>query len=639
VGGQTLCEKIATLHRRRGPERPLRAGDVVSLRPRHLLTHDNTAAVIDRFGLTGARTVRYPWQSLITLDHDVQNTDPEQFAVWRRIEEFARRQRLEFRPCGSGVGHQIMVEEGFAVPGALCVAADSHANIYGALGALGTPVVRSDAMAIWATGEFWWEVPRSVRVRLEGRLPGGVTGKDLILALCARYRDGEVHGAVVEFDGSGVETLPMDDRFTVANMTTEWGAIGGIFPVDATTIEYLEWVRRELVKRGQRRFTKAQLGVWATAPLAADRDAAYAATITVDLATVSPTLTGPASPATVAPEQTTVSVDKAFLVGCANARTGDLAAAARVVRGRKVHSRVKFYVAAASRRVQDEAVRSGVWQTLLDAGARTLPPGCAMCIGLGEGILEAGEVAVSATNRNYPGRMGHVDAHAWLASPGVVAEAAITGEIRPGPSRMEATFEAGEAIPAIEADTRLVAGFPHRIEGAAVFVPADDLDTDQIYPSTAVYRELGTEDMAALVFRNHDPGFGRVAAGARILVGGLRFGCGSSREQAATALAHVGFELVITGSTARSFRRNAANHGLLCVESPDFVQHLQRGRESARTVALVDPVVVDFTTATLHYQNRDFVLVRPPALIQEFHVDGGVLGRMRRRFGNQGGRR
>lgn len=639
MGVQTLCEKIATLHRRRGPERPLRAGDVVSLRPRHLLTHDNTAAVIDRFGLTGARTVRYPWQALITLDHDVQNTDPDQLAVWRRIEEFARRQRLEFRPCGSGVGHQIMVEEGFVVPGSLCVAADSHANMYGALGALGTPVVRSDAMAIWATGEFWWEVPRSVRVRLEGRLAEGVTGKDLILALGSMYRDGEVHGAVVEFEGPGAEALSMDDRFTISNMTTEWGAIGGVFPVDATTIEYLEWVRRELVKRGQRRFTKAQIGAWATAPLVADPEAVYAATITVDLATVTPTLTGPASPAAVAPAETTVAVDKAFLVGCANARLGDLAAAARVVRGQKVHPRVKFYVAAASRRIQDDAVRSGVWQTLLDAGARTLPPGCAMCIGLGEGILEAGEVAVSATNRNYPGRMGHVDAQAWLASPRTVAEAAITGEIRPGPSRIDATFSPGEAMPSIDADTGLVSGFPHRIEGAAVFVSADDLDTDQIYPSTAVYRELGTEDMAALVFRNHDPGFGPVAAGARILVGGFRFGCGSSREQAATALAHVGFELVITGSTARSFRRNAANHGLLCVESPDFVKHLQGNQPGARILALVDPVAVDFTTATLRYQDREFTLVRPPALIQEFHVDGGVLGRMRRRFGNEGGRR
>jgi homoaconitate hydratase len=608
----------------------------VALRPRHLLTHDNSAAVIERFGQTGAPAVRYPWQVLITLDHDVQNTDPDQFAVWQRIREFAERHRLDFRPCGSGVGHQIMVEEGFAVPGSLCVAADSHANIYGALGALGTPVVRSDAVAVWATGEFWWEVPRSVRVRLEGKLADGVSGKDLILALIAKFHGGEVHASVVEFEGPGVASLDMDARFTISNMTTEWGSIGGMFPVDATTIEYLEWVRRELAKRGQKRFTRAQLGAWATAPLEADADAEYAATITVDLATIRPTVTGPHSPSGTAGSERTIPIDKAFLVGCANARLTDLAAAARVLDGHKVHPRVRLYVAAASRRVQDEAVRSGVWDTLVAAGARTLPPGCAMCIGLGEGVLEPGEVAVSATNRNYPGRMGDVRAEGWLASPAVVAESAVRGELRVGPPEIEATIESGASGAARVTNRHLVAGFPEAVEGRAVFVPADDLDTDQIYPSTAVYREIDPAKMGSLLLRHHDPDFASRLSGATILVGGFRFGCGSSREQAATSISHAGIRLVITGSMARSFRRNAANWGLLCVESPEFVAYLQDALTGSRTFALDAPVAVDFREATIRHAGLEFAFDRPPALLQELHVDGGVLGRMQRRFANGG---
>jgi homoaconitate hydratase len=259
MSGQTLTGKIATRHCVRGPSRPLRAGDLVVLRPRHVMSHDNSAAIMDRFSRMGAASIRYPWQPVIAIDHDVQNTEPERLATWSRIESFARWQGVEFWPCGSGIGHQIMVAEGYVVPGSLCVAADSHANMYGALGSLGTAIVRSDAAAVWATGEFWWEVPDVVQVSLSGKLPAGVTGKDLILSLCGRYRNGEVHDVVVEFAGPGVASLDMDDRFTMANMTTEWGARAGIFPVDGCTTAYLEQVRRELIKRGRRRFTSGQL--------------------------------------------------------------------------------------------------------------------------------------------------------------------------------------------------------------------------------------------------------------------------------------------------------------------------------------------------------------------------------------------
>jgi homoaconitate hydratase len=169
---------------------------------------------------------------VFAIDHDVQNTSEANLGKYRSIEEFAHRQKVDFYPPGTGIGHQIMISHGYVVPGSLVVASDSHSNMYGALGALGTPVVRTDAASIWATGEFWWQIPRTVKVQLKGHLRPGVTGKDIIISLCGTYNGGEVLNAVVEFGGPGVANLDMETRLTISNMTTEWGALAGWFPVD-----------------------------------------------------------------------------------------------------------------------------------------------------------------------------------------------------------------------------------------------------------------------------------------------------------------------------------------------------------------------------------------------------------------------
>ena len=184
---QTVVEKIAQRHMTEGPDRPLRTGDVISLRPRHVMTHDNTAAVMTKFRAMGLSTIKDPGQPVFTLDHDIQNTSETNLAKYAEIEAFAREQGVDFHPAGTGIGHQVMVSMGYVVPESLVVASDSHSNMYGALGALGTPVVRTDAAGIWATGEFWWQIPRTVEVVLDGELPEGSTGKDLIITLCGLY--------------------------------------------------------------------------------------------------------------------------------------------------------------------------------------------------------------------------------------------------------------------------------------------------------------------------------------------------------------------------------------------------------------------------------------------------------------------
>src|SRR6201987_5130671 len=252
---QTIVEKIAQTHMAEGPARPLRAGHFLAIRPDHVMTHDNTAAVMKKFKAIGAARVHDAAQPGFTADHDIQNQEKSNLAKYRSMEAFAREQGIDFYPPGSGIGHQLMVEQGYVLPGSFIVASDSHSNMYGALGALGTPVVRTDAAAIWATGEFWWQVPRTVQVVLEGKLAPGVSGKDVIITLCGLYNHDEVLNAALEFAGPGVASLSMDARFSISNMSTEWGPIVGWFPVDEVTIEYLRGIHHQLAEQGVERFT------------------------------------------------------------------------------------------------------------------------------------------------------------------------------------------------------------------------------------------------------------------------------------------------------------------------------------------------------------------------------------------------
>ena len=290
---QTVVEKIAQAHLAAGPSRPLRTGDFVSIRPFHVLTHDNTSAVMSKFKAIGATTIHDPKQLVFALDHDVQNHDEANQRKYCSIESFAATHGVDFYPAGAGIGHQIMIERGYVTPGSFVVASDSHSNMYGALGAVGTPIVRTDAAAVWATGEFWWQIPRTIQVVLEGNLPEGVSGKDVIITLCGLYNHDEALNAALEFSGPGVASLSMDARFSIANMSTEWGPIVCWFPVDGVTIRYLENAHRKLQEQGVERFTEEDIERWRKAPPQPDPDAVYSARITLDLSQVTPHVSGP----------------------------------------------------------------------------------------------------------------------------------------------------------------------------------------------------------------------------------------------------------------------------------------------------------------------------------------------------------
>ncbi|MFZ0418781.1 MAG: homoaconitase [Candidatus Sulfotelmatobacter sp.] len=645
---QTIVEKIAQAHMGEGPKRPLRAGDFLSIRPHHVMTHDNTSAVMSKFKAIGARKICDPRQLVFALDHDIQNKDDATLKKYRSIEAFAKESGVDFYPAGAGIGHQIMVERGYVVPGSFVVASDSHSNMYGALGAIGTPIVRTDGAAVWATGEFWWQIPRSIQVVLEGKLRRGASGKDVIITLCGLFNHDEALNAAVEFAGPGVAALSMDARFSISNMSTEWGPLVGWFPVDGITIAYLRGVHRRLKEKGVERFTQQDLDNWAANPPRPDADAGYAACITLDLGEITPHVSGPDTvqvmQSLAVVEKKKVPIQKAYLLSCANSRVEDLEAAAWVMCGKRVAPGVKFYLGAASQWVQQEAERLGIWQTLLDAGANPLPPGCGPCIGLGVGLLEKGEVGISATNRNFKGRMGSRDAQCYLASPEVVAASAVAGYIAGPytfaditPARRLTEFPANGQSSSEKVE--ILPGFPERVNGRLVFLPQDNVNTDAIYGKDYTYRDdMTPQMMAGVVMENYDPEFAARTRGGDVIVSGFNFGTGSSREQAVTCLKAKGIPLVIAASFSQTYLRNAYNNGFLCLENSEFVHRLREQfatklAAKEKTIIPSEDVNIDFTSGTITWLGEKFVFPPLGSVPQALVIAGGAENLIAKRLG------
>jgi homoaconitate hydratase len=644
MAGLTLVEKLATRHAVGLPAgRPARTGDFITIRPKHVMTHDNTGAVIPKFKQVGATTIHDPRQPVFAIDHDIQNVTSENLAKYAKIAAFAKQHGIDFYPEGTGIAHQIMVEQGYVVPGSMVVGSDSHSNLYGALCCLGTPVVRTDAASLWATGVTWWQVPPVARLTLTGKLRPGVTGKDVIVTLCGLFNKDEVLNHAVEFTGPGVAGLSIEQRMTIANMSTEWGALVGLFPFDEVTRAYLD-SRADYFAKGRRPGTRRpdSLGIYTRADVdrwwaersewAADADAAYAAELELDLDTVIPHVCGPndvktmASLAEVEPKH--IKINKAWLMSCVNARSEDLAEAAAIVRGKRIAPGVEFYLAAASAEVQANAEQQGHWRALVDAGATPLPAGCGTCIGLGRGTIKAGEVGISATNRNFEGRMGDRNGLVYLGSPAVVAASALAGylcsptkfdEVKPHGSFRKTTQPA-----AAGGSGGVIAGFPAVVTGRLWFLDRDNLNTDGIYAGKHTYNDAMTpEQMAAVIFENYDPDFRALARPGDVIVSGYNFGTGSSREQAATALKYFGIPCVIAGSFSETYKRNAFNNGFVVFECPELVERLRAKPRTGKSI-LVGEVTIDHGRGSLGFDGKTFSFPALSPSAQELVVAGGA---------------
>lgn len=627
----------------------VQAGDYISIKPAHVMTHDNTGAVIPKFKSIGAKKLAFPRQVVHTLDHNVQDKSEKNLEKYKKIEEFSKSMGADFYPAGRGIGHQIMIEEGYAWPGSMAVASDSHSNMYGGIGCLGTPIVRTDAAAIWATGRTWWQVPPIAKVELTGKLKPGVDGKDIIIALCGLFNKDEMLNHAIEFTGEGIKNLSIDRRLTIANMTTEWGALTGIFPIDEVTIKWLKARAEFVAKRGLSGVNSDVTGngkhprmnseniakLEKEMPnLVSDKDAFYAKEITIDLSSIEPHVSGPNTVKVMTSisdmKKKEVKIQKAYLLSCVNSRVDDLAEAASVIKGRKVADGVKFYVAAASAEVQKESEKRGDWQALLDAGAIPLPPSCGPCIGLGTGLLEDGEVGISATNRNFKGRMGSPNAQAYLASPAVVAASAVAGKIdfnwNTPPMKLEGNIKINTAAKAATGSVKIIDGFPAVTEGEILFCHQDNMNTDGIYPGKYTYNDdMKPEDQAKVVMENYDPEFVNIAKKGDILAGGFNFGTGSSREQAATALKYKGIQLVVAGTFNETYKRNALNNGYLLLEAPEFIKDLKAKYGNAQLTAKTGIIAkIDFKNSLIKADGKEYKIGPVGVAAQELIVTGGL---------------
>ena len=412
--GKTFAEKVLAAKSGQAEVVP---GQIVIVKPDHLLTHDNTAAIVGKIQADLEEYgVRRPEMPVIVIDHVVPAATEKTAVNHQTARKFAKDHKLpNFFDVGEGVCHQVVMEKGFAKPGTVIVGSDSHTCSYGALGVFSSGVDRTESAALLLRGETWLRVPETIKVTLTGALKPAVSAKDLVLTIIGDIgADGASYQAV-EFHGS-VDTLSIEERFTIANMGIEMGAKIAAFPVDDKTREYLSGIGVEPSE-----YT----------PIWADDDATYVRELHYDLGEIQPVVALPHTVDNVKPvtEVAGLEINQCLLGTCTNGRLSDLAIAAAILQGKKVADGCRLLVLPASRDIYEAAMEQGFLATLSRAGAIILPQGCGPCLGAHQGVLAPGERCLSTANRNFKGRMGCKEAEIYLASPQTVAASALQGKI------------------------------------------------------------------------------------------------------------------------------------------------------------------------------------------------------------------
>lgn len=415
-----------TLLARASGQRAVKPGDVVVIEPDVVLSHDNSAAIAQLFAQLPQRRVKYPERLAITLDHAVPPPSPKHAQNHQAVRRFAREQGIKnFFEVGRGICHQVFCEEGLVGPGMTLLGADSHSTHFGWLGAFSAGIGRSEVAALWATGELWLRVPETIRFTLSGALAPGVTTKDLTIQLIGQLSSEGATYMAVEFAGAGMQRLSPDSRAVLSNMMAEMGAKNAWIAPDEITWRWLE----QALRRTRPHDFHERLAYFQDNALYAQAGARYAQEHHIDLDRIEPMLSCPHTVDNALPLSAVAktAVDLGFIGTCTNGRLEDIAAAAEVLRGRKIRSRL--LVIPASALVLRDASEAGYITTLLEAGATIGTPGCGPCMGNHMGVLAPGEVCISSANRNFRGRMGERDARIYLANPAVVAASCVAGHI------------------------------------------------------------------------------------------------------------------------------------------------------------------------------------------------------------------
>ena len=409
--GRTIAEKILSNHS--GKE--AKAGDIVIADLDYLIGQDGTSGVaIDSFRKLGAAKVFDPNKIAIIIDHSSPSPNKGVSDIHQKIRGFQKEQGFKLYDIGCGVCHQITPEQGHAVPGDLIIGADSHTCTYSAINVFSTGIGSTDLAAGWASGKLWFKVPETLKVVFKGKLPKGLYSKDLILKLIGDITaDGATYMAL-EIYGDVISEMSVDARFTISNMAIECGAKAGLMEADKKA---LDWVKQHSKRKPN--------------PVTADKDAKYAKTIEIDVTKLEPQIAKPHTVDNVVPisKLGEVPVQQGLIGTCTNGRLEDFQIAAKILKGKKVKDGCRLIIAPASKTILLDMIKDGTYQTLLEAGAIAVTPGCGPCVGTHNGVPSDGENVISTANRNFLGRMGNTKAFIYLGSPATVAASMIEGKI------------------------------------------------------------------------------------------------------------------------------------------------------------------------------------------------------------------
>ncbi|MGA1821221.1 MAG: aconitate hydratase [Thermoplasmatota archaeon] len=586
--GLTLAQKILREHLVEGEERP---GEEIAIKMDHTLTQDATGTMaylqFEAMGLDRVKTER----SVSFIDHNMLQTDFKNADDHRYLQSIAKRYGIILSKAGNGICHQVFLER-FSVPGKTLIGSDSHTPTAGGVGQLAIGAGGLDVAVAMAGGAFELKYPKIMGVKLTGRLPDWVSGKDIILEVLRRIDVKGGRGYILEYFGPGVDTLSVPDRATVTNMGTETGCTTSIFPSDNITKKFMEAMGRG--------------GEWKE--LKADEDAEYDEIMDIDLSTLVPLVAKPHSPGVVVPvtELIGMKVDQVAIGSCTNSSYRDLMTVANVVRGKKVHENISATVSPGSRTIIREMVRTGAYGDLVEAGFRILESGCGPCIGMGL-APRSGAVSVRTFNRNFKGRTGTADAEAYLVSPEVAAAVALKGVLTdprelgkyekveeptsylvddnlfifplPEDEARKVEIERGPNIKPLPEFNEL----PASHDGIVLIKVEDNITTDHIMPAGAKILPLRSNipAISEFVFTQVDETFARRAkeSNGGFIVGGDNYGQGSSREHAALAPKYLGVKAVIVKSFARIHRANLVNFGILPLtfKDPSDYDRIEQG--------------------------------------------------------------
>ena len=583
--GLTFAEKIFGV----------RAGSIVFHKPDIILSHDNTTSIESTFRKMGGSRVFDPGRLVIVLDHNAPPTNSKLANDYQQIRAFVKDQGIKhFHDAGEGICHQLM--EKYARPGMLVVGSDSHTCTAGAFNAFATGIDRTETAGLWKQGETWFRVPESLKLILHGRLPKDVYAKDLALYIIGMIGSSGADYMSVEYHGEGVNTLTVADRMTIANLASEMGAKNAVFPSDERLSEYLG---------------KKSLGIWA------DPDASYAKEYNIDLGMLYPLAACPHHVDHVksVDEIAGTRIGQALIGTCTNGRLEDLRIAANQLKGRKVAEGVQLLITPASRDIYLQAVREGLVEIFLAAGASILTPSCGPCLGTGQGIPPDGINVISTANRNFLGRMGNSKSAIYLASPATVALSAINGEITsPAVTNKKVRFpyyiEQTTLVTVSKTDNRYASGVWN-------YQDTDNLNTDQMFAGNLTY-EINSSQPEKIVphlLKGFDERFAAGAKPGDIIICGENFGCGSSREHPAVGMVHLGIKAVIVKSVSRIFFRSAVNQGLPILVVPEAVNEFRQG----------NTVKIDMVGGSIVIADRSFSFSPLPGKLLQILDKGGLV--------------